>query len=1135
MTTVFTEPEPIHSSSPTSHPSMASKPASLRRSRPSHVQTNFQAHSPAAFPTSAISSSSRASNSQQGSPIMSPETAVLTTSSSIQASPEPLRSRDDDACPPNFELPDPILSRKTSANSLGTSIVSSPSAMAEAISSANTTSANNAAKGSIIRRLSSRASRSLNRRRRQSSAAPTSRDGSVGPCFLRRRSDSNTTAPPDLASFATDSESDLDDLDDLSSLTSLVGLDGAVWESPAGTPSSSIPINSSAMAGPVLPPHHQKGTWLRKVSKKTRTKRIFLVYETDTNKLTWDKSRPQKYLHVDEIKEIRFGSDVHQYNSDYRISEVERSRWFTIIYMAPEKSRTKFMHLIADDEETYSTWTSFLGSMLKHRQASMISLMAFDDKAIAQFWRSEMSRQFGDQALSTDQQELDIVGVKRVCTNLHIWSSESVLEENFRLSDLRGRGRLNFHEFLGFVRRMNRRKEVQSIMMRTAARPDLGLTLTEFLGFLQDSQGEDVENNRSMWEKTFARFARRYRVEDLDAVDTGNEQLLSEAGFVGFLASKHNSVIVEEPQEYTLDRPMNEYFISSSHNTYLLGRQVAGQSSVEGYIAALVRGCRCVEVDCWDGSNGEPMVVHGRTLTSSISFRAVITTINKYAFEATNFPLWISLEVHCNAAQQAIMAATIKEIFGPKLVTEPLDPNSDKLPSPSELMGRILIKVKKARCKEEPAAGDSRGRRRGSSLSSPSVQPTIPESNGPALSPSIPQSPLLTPSTSARRLVAKSRVNTITEGEVQELMSSSTSDNDSSSDSSPKRKSDNKTVEVLGRLGVYCAGVKFSGFDTKDAKRFNHIFSFMESSFAKHSRSKEEKMALDIHNMRYLMRVYPDGIRVNSSNFDPLLYWRRGVQMSALNWQTFDLGMQLNQAMFQGGTDSSGYVLKPAELRDIQVLPYNSDIARGKKERSVVSFSIDVISAQQLMRPANLAANKSMDPYVEVEIFHPNDKREKKGAQTGLMQEPDSPLKYQTEVVRENGFNPVFNDGQFKFKVTTKHPELVFVRWSVRLATDRDGYKPPVASYTAKLKNLQQGYRTLPLHNHSGDQYLFSTLFCKIKVDSIEKKLIDVQPPVQDVSKLNRLGGKVFGRINSSPRGTMETSSTEKSSFESHG
>ncbi|KAK5993944.1 1-phosphatidylinositol 4,5-bisphosphate phosphodiesterase 1 [Cladobotryum mycophilum] len=1091
---------------PTLGYTMSSQSTQLRRPSPGHVLTNFNIQYPTATPVSAISASSVASNSLQGSPIMSPEPAVLTTNSSIQASPEPMRPRDEDSCPPGFQLPESIVSRKTSVTSLGQSWTSSPVPAAEAVFSNFGPNAPGNKSNNLIRRLSSRASKHM-AGRRQSSAAPTSRETSVGPCFLRRRSDSSTAVASEYGPVNTDSESDIDERDDIS-FRPVFYLDSNMRDfSSANSTTGSISGSSTTMAGPVIPLQLQQGTWVKKVSKKKRSRRVCLVYDPDTNKLMWDRNRPQKFLHVDEVREIRTGSDIRQYGRDFNIPEPESSTWFSILYSVPEKSKSKFLHLIAEDEETYQMWTAFLDAMLKHRQEVMASLMTFNERAIGQYWQTEMLKQFGDQYNTEGQEELDITGVKRVCQNLHIYSSQSTLQSNFRLSDARRRERLNFSEFLEFVRLMRQRLEVHRLMQSISARPEMGITFDEFLAFLRDVQGEDVDAKRTNWEKLFVKFIRKYQNdEEVGPNDMGN---MSEAAFVGFLSSRHNTPVEEQPQDFTLNRPMNEYFISSSHNTYLLGRQVAGQSSIEGYISALVRGCRCVEVDCWDGPDGQPLVVHGRTLTSSISFKEVMTTINKYAFVKSSFPLWISLEVHCNAAQQAIMTETIKEAFGYRLVTEPLDPTSTKLPSPSELMERVLIKVKQPRGKEDPNASDTfLGRKRGNSLSSPLVRPTIPDLTMLQQSQSLPQSPLLSPSNPTRRLVGKTRVNTITEGEVHELLNNtnSTSDSDSGSEGGSPKGSSNNIIPVLGKLGVYCAGQKFSGFDSPRAKKFNHIFSFMESSFAKNSRTKEEKMSLDIHNMRYLMRVYPDGTRLASSNFDPLAYWRRGVQMAALNWQTFDLGMQLNQAMFEGGRDSSGYVLKPTELRDIQVLPYNTDIADGKKERSVVSFGIDVLSARQLMRPANLSANKSMDFYVEVEVFHTNDKRNKKEKNSDLTHEQDSPS--------------------------------IFVRWSVRLSSDGESYnnkdRQPMASYTAKLTNLRQGYRTLPLLNHAGEQYLFSSLFCKINVDPIEKILVDAPHQVQEGgSKLNRFGGKVFGRVNTSPRSTVEKASIEKLSFES--
>lgn len=97
-----------------------------------------------------------------------------------------------------------------------------------------------------------------------------------------------------------------------------------------------------------------------------------------------------------------------------------------------------------------------------------------------------------------------------------------------------------------------------------------------------------------------------------------------------------------------MDSPLTDYYIFSSHNTYLEGHQLVGNSSVNQYIEALRIGCRCVEIDCWDGPGGEPVVYHGHTFTSKIKFLDVIETLSQYAFQWTEYPLVISLEIHCS-------------------------------------------------------------------------------------------------------------------------------------------------------------------------------------------------------------------------------------------------------------------------------------------------------------------------------------------------------------------------------------------------------------------------------------------------------------------------------------------------------
>jgi len=37
---------------------------------------------------------------------------------------------------------------------------------------------------------------------------------------------------------------------------------------------------------------------------------------------------------------------------------------------------------------------------------------------------------------------------------------------------------------------------------------------------------------------------------------------------------------------------------------------------------------------------------------------------------------------------------------------------------------------------------------------------------------------------------------------------------------------------------------------------------------------------------RQLVRTYPSGLRIDSSNYSPVLLWNHGIQMIALNVQT---------------------------------------------------------------------------------------------------------------------------------------------------------------------------------------------------------------------------------------------------------
>ena len=63
-----------------------------------------------------------------------------------------------------------------------------------------------------------------------------------------------------------------------------------------------------------------------------------------------------------------------------------------------------------------------------------------------------------------------------------------------------------------------------------------------------------------------------------------------------------------------------------------------------------------MELDCWDGDDGSPLIYHGHTFTTKIPFRSVVEAIDRSAFVNSPYPVILSIENHCSQSQQARMA-----------------------------------------------------------------------------------------------------------------------------------------------------------------------------------------------------------------------------------------------------------------------------------------------------------------------------------------------------------------------------------------------------------------------------------------------------------------------------------------------
>lgn len=589
-----------------------------------------------------------------------------------------------------------------------------------------------------------------------------------------------------------------------------------------------------------------------------------------------------------------------------------------------------------------------------------------------------------------------------------------------------------FEKFKSLYFKICPRNDIEELFQSiTKAKSDT-ISLEQLVQFMNEKQ-RDPRLNEILYplydEKRCTEIINDYEMDE----KARNAKQLTKDGFIRYLMSDENApVFLDKLDEWMdMDQPLAHYYINSSHNTYLSGRQIGGKSTVEMYRQVLLAGCRCVELDCWDGKgeDEEPIITHGKAMCTDILFKDVIYALRDTAFVTSDYPIILSFENHCCLKQQYKLAKYCDEILGDLLLKEPLkdyplEPGHP-LPPPSALKRKILIKNK--RLKPEVEKVELELFRSGQFEAKDEV---VEDASAPAVAPPEPPKEEAAPAEGAPPGEGGA------EGEA------------------PPVQYTGSTMAChpwLSSMINYAQPIKFQSFETAEKKNIHHnMSSFSETAALNYL--KTHSVEFVNYNKRQMSRIYPKGTRADSSNYMPQVFWNAGCQMVALNFQTPDLPMQLNQGKFEYNA-TTGYLLKPDFMRrpDRSFDPFSEDVDGV----ITAQCSVQVIAGQFL-------SDKKVGTYVEVDMY-------------GL---PADTIKkeFRTRMVPANGLNPVYNEEPFLFRKVVL-PDLAVLRFGVYEESGK-----LLGQRILPLDGLQAGYRHISLKTEANFPMALPMLFCNIEL-----------------------------------------------------
>ena len=636
-------------------------------------------------------------------------------------------------------------------------------------------------------------------------------------------------------------------------------------------------------------------------------------------------------------------------------------------------------------------------------------------------------------------------------------------------------GKIQYSELLNYYRSITNGNEFESIFKMYSKKIDDEelMSFYNLLEFFEDIQKEslnlfDIANIIIKFKRTITKNERESLYKYLDTFYAKNNLEIYEEDLIEIekkfnynlisirpkfhfvmnlkefglmLNSELNTVYNKLDEELDLDNPLTDYFINSTHNTYLTGHQIHGKAKASMYSKAVLSGYRLVELDCYNGDNDTIRVTHGYTLVGEVNAKDILNELKNNSFINSDLPVILCIENHLDKKHQKVLVDLLNDILK-DLYIFPRNPIPKFLPNLKDLKKKFLVKCGGPRISEDQIKEPIKRKKR---IRKESINSNYYRNHN-----------ILRKATVFYKTVVPDikmkNSQYLLLNHKKSLLSKIMHNGD---DKNIDEENENEDIiETLDKI----RGLNGTKFKFNEIEKMNYqpweMVTLKCNKCLSYSSTFDKRVRMINFSKNSLIKVYPQNF--DSTNYNIIQWWLLGANIAALNIQANLDDFTLYDKVFFLQNQNLGFVKKPDKL-----LFDSNEYESYKKPCFKLSLNIiSIFALSKLLEETGIKIIKGKSFILKVYIL-------------GCKEEEENNTKYKFNLTDGFIFTKIKNNEQMYFDVYEKDLSglMIKIKYDDQI----------IARSCIPFCMMKEGYRRIPFFDNLCNEFPASFIIALIK------------------------------------------------------